>query len=394
MQALSADIIYPANSSPILDGVIQFDQEGFIHFIGQRSDFEGEVNQHLTGAICPGFINAHCHLELSFMFEQIPSHTGLLDFISHVVQIRDTFDESEQQEKIKAANQQMIDNGIVAVGDISNDPRSFAIKETSHLRFHTFVELFDMEPKNTEGSKQMGKEVYELVPKQNGNTASVTPHAPYSCTPDLVAFCDEFSAKNTPILSIHNQEHPEENQYFLDKTGAWNQLFQNWGVDREWFTPSGVSSLQSIGKSLSKNNKVVFIHNTFTTSDDVKWAKENLLDVYFCSCPNANLYIENRLPNYQALLSAGAKLCLGTDSLASNWQLSIVEEMKTIQHHEPTISTAQLIEWACWNGANALDFYHDLGCLEVGRKPGIVHISNLTKEFQFTKASKAKRLDA
>lgn len=394
MRALSADIIYPANTDPIKKGVIQFDEEGTIHFVGTKEDFQGKIDEHLNGAICPGFINAHCHLELSFMFDQIPTHTGLIGFIGQVVQIRDQFDEATQQQKIIAANQEMVDNGIVAVGDISNDVRSFDIKENSSLRFHTFVEIFDMDPSQTEVQKATGQDVFTASPKENGNTASITPHAPYSCTPALVEYCDEFSAKNTALLSIHNQEHPEENQYFIDKTGAWSQLFRDWGVNQDWFTAKGISSLQSIGQNLSKNNQVVFVHNTFTSKEDVEWAHENLKETYFCSCPNANLYIENRLPNYHELIRAGAKMCLGTDSLASNWQLSILEEMKTIQQHVPDLDTSQLVKWACWNGANALYFQEQLGSLEVGKQPGIVHISHLTKDFGLTAESKPIRLDA
>jgi len=393
MRTLSADVIYPANSAPIKNGVIQFDENGVILFVGSKDDFSGEIDEHLTGAICPGFINAHCHLELSFMFEQIPTHTGLLDFIGQVVQKREQFDEATQQQKIKSANQEMINNGIVAVGDISNDVRSFAVKEKSELRFHTFVELFDMEPSNTEANLQNGKITYEAAPKSNGNTASITPHAPYSCTPELVAFCDEFSASRTPILSIHNQEHPEENQYFMDKTGAWAQLFINWGVNQDWFKPQGTTSLQAIGQGLTKGNQVLFIHNTFTSKEDVEWADKNLAESYFCSCPNANLYIENKLPNYKELINAGAKLCLGTDSLASNWQLSILEEMKTIQSAEPQISTQDLVMWACWNGAKALRFNEQLGSLEKGKAPGLVHITNLSADLNLTPESKPIRLN-
>ena len=393
MKTISADILFPVDQHPIKNGYVSFQNDGTIDSIGKVSNLISEVDQHYSGAICPGFINAHCHLELSFMFQKIPTHTGLIDFIKHVVAIRNEFDEETQQKAIQKAEQQMIANGIVAVGDISNDTRSFNVKEKSKLRFHTFVEVFDFQPGVTLDFIEKGKQVFEAAPKDGGNTASITPHAPYSCTPTLVNFCDRFSSRHTPLLSIHNQEHPEENKYFIDKTGSWNELFAYWDENQDWFVPAGKSSLQAMGECLTKRNQILYVHNTFTSANDVKWAQEHLSDVYFCSCPNANQYIENNLPNYEELLSAGATICLGTDSLASNWQLSILDEMKTIQQHFPQFSTAQLLEWACLNGANALYFNDELGSLSPGKRPGIVHISNINSDFSLSETSKASRLD-
>lgn len=392
MKTFSADVLFPVDQPAIVNGFVQVDDQGVIQNIGSLENAKIRVDKHFEGALCPGFINAHCHLELSFMFEKIPTHTGLIDFIKHVVAIRNEFDETTQQTAIQAAEQQMWNNGIVAVGDISNDTRSFQIKENSKLRFHTFVEVFDFQPGVTLEYVKKGKEVFAAAPKTNGNTASITPHAPYSCTPTLVNFCDRFSSEHTPLLSIHNQEHPEENQYFIDKTGSWNELFDYWEENQDWFVPANKTSLQAMGECLTKRNQILYVHNTFTSAEDVHWAQDHLAEVYFCSCPNANQYIENNLPNYEQLLQAGAKLCLGTDSLASNWQLSILEEMKTVQNNYEQFSTEQLLLWACLHGAEALLFDEQLGSLTVGKQPGIVHISNVGENYMLTAESKATRV--
>lgn len=393
MKTVSADILFPVDRKPILNGYVQFKDDGTIVDIGHVDNLKDKPQTHYTGALCPGFINAHCHLELSFMFEKIPTHTGLIDFIKHVVTIRNEFDETTQQQAIQKAEQQMWENGIVAVGDISNDTRSFAIKEQSMLRFHTFIEVFDFQPNVTLDAIYKGKEVFEAAPKQSGNTASITPHAPYSCTPTLVNFCDRFSSKQIPLLSIHNQEHPEENQYFIDKSGSWNELFAYWEENQDWFIPAGKTSLKAMAECLTKRNQILFVHNTFTSAEDVQWAHENLSEVYFCSCPNANKYIENNLPDYHNLLNADAKICLGTDSLASNWQLSILEEMKTVQFNFPKFTTEQLLNWACLNGAKALFFDEELGSLTTGKKPGIIHISELKDDFSLSDKSCSTRID-
>ena len=94
-------------------------------------------------------------------------------------------------------------------------------------------------------------------------------------------------------------------------------------------------------------------------------------NVFWASCPNANLYIENSLPNYQIFIDNDAKVCLGTDSLTSNWQLSILSEMQAIARYQSYVNDETLLTWATLNGAIALGFDDELGSFEVGKKPGI-----------------------
>ena len=114
------------------------------------------------------------------------------------------------------------------------------------------------------------------------------------------------------------------------------------------------------------------MHNTQTRAEDIRaaqaWGAER---VFWASCPNANLYIENRLPDYRAFFETDARLTLGTDSLSSNWQLSILEEMKTIARYQSCIGWETLLRWATLNGAEALGMSERLGSIEAGKRPGI-----------------------
>ncbi|MEL7378446.1 MAG: amidohydrolase family protein, partial [Bacteroidota bacterium] len=122
----------------------------------------------------------------------------------------------------------------------------------------------------------------------------------------------------------------------------------------------------------------LFVHNTTTTSEDIaaatSWAQNG---VYWATCPNANLYIENRLPRYDIFLEADAKVCVGTDSLTSNWQLSVLEEMKTISKYQSYVPFQTLLKWATLHGAEALGFDDELGSLSVGKKPGLLALDGL-----------------
>ena len=390
-RSYSADIIFPISQKPIRDGYITVTDEGKILEIGEKT--QGQIiDQRFNGAICPGFINTHCHLELSFMKGQIPEKTGLIEFVKQVVAIRDNFSEAEQKQAITAAASQMYNTGIVAVGDISNDNRSFYEKAKGNLRFHTFVEAFDLGPQQTIACMKTAKQVFKEVPRTHGSTASITPHAPYSCTPELYKLCDDFTWQNGKILSIHNQENPYENQHFIDGIGPWAKLFEDWGTDGSWHEPTGKTSLQGMSPNLSGKNKMLLVHNTFTSEEDMEWAHNYFDEVYWATNPIANEFIEDRLPDYDLWRKCKAQVTIGTDSLASNYQLNILEEIKTIKRAFTHLPTVELLTWATLNGAEALNFENDLGSLEVGKKPGLVHISSLDDQFEITALSEARRI--
>jgi cytosine/adenosine deaminase-related metal-dependent hydrolase len=135
--------------------------------------------------------------------------------------------------------------------------------------------------------------------------------------------------------------------------------------------PMGESPMQYLTRHLDPNQRSLFVHNTLATRADIQVANNWSDRTFWVSCPNANLYIENRLPNYQLFLEEQATVCLGTDSLCSNWQLSIFEEMRTIAKFQSYIDTATLIKWSSLHGALALGMEDQLGSIEVGKQPGL-----------------------
>ena len=127
------------------------------------------------------------------------------------------------------------------------------------------------------------------------------------------------------------------------------------------------------------------------TADDISTAHEWSDKVYWATCANANLYIENRLPNYQLFLDGNAKMTIGTDSLTSNWQLSVLDEMKTISKYQSYVSFETLLRWATLNGAEALGYEKDLGSLEVGKTPGL-NLLNLEDDLLLNAKTEVTRL--
>jgi len=366
---ISADYVYPVVAAPIARGVLAVDEAGMIAAVltAEEAIARGitEVVRY-EGLLVPGFVNTHCHLELSNLKGEIPRYTGLPAFVQQVIRLRSS-DEYAINLAMLKADVEMFDNGIVAVGDISNQAVSAGIKAGSPLYYHTFLELLGFNP---DTAKLSMERALEFLDKFLPLKASIVPHAPYSVSPELFAELKAYGDAVQGLSSMHNQETTDENSFFIDKTGAFLDLFKFLGLNIEFFKPSGKTSLQTVLPQLSARQKLLLVHNVFTSAEDIEFAGSVHSDLYWCLCPNANLYIENRLPDVVRLRDAGLKITLGTDSLASNDVLSIFAEMQTLQHHFD-ISVDDLLKWATYNGAEFLEITDRYGSLEAGKKPGI-----------------------
>ena len=374
---ISAHYIFPVSTAPIRNGIIEIDKQGtIIQIINPGKEIKEQAGvEFYNGILVPGFVNTHCHIELSHLKNKIPKHTGLHNFVGYVSKFRNA-DETTIQEAIKKADFEMKKNGIVAVGDISNQRISIETKKTSKIKYHTFIEVFSLNPDLSEEKISEGENLVKLFSKNNLD-ASIVPHAPYSISGKLFNLLKNKMLKSKFPVTMHNQETKSENELFQSKKGALYETFLNWGIEFPDFYPTGKNSLASVVKYLPQKNNCLLVHNTFTGKEDIKQANTQLENIYWTFCPNANLYIENQLPDISLFYSEKQKCCIGTDSLASNTQLSVLEELKTIQKYFPEIPLNELIKWATLNGAQALNLSNKLGSFEPGKQPGIKLINGI-----------------
>jgi len=277
------------------------------------------------------------------------------------------------------ADEEMYAGGIVAVGDISNKLDTAAQKDKSKIRYYSFVEMFDFLQDGlteTEFNKYHG--VYEGQSTAHGNRKSCVPHAPYTVSPGLF---QRINAINTPdaTVSIHNQETPHENQLFLDGGGDFLPFFSGFGFNFDHFKPTGKTSIHYALANMDPRCRTLFVHNTLSTPDDIRAAQAWSDRVFWATCANANLYIENRLPNVEKIRAFTTKIAVGTDSLASNNALDMLAELYELQQAFPQISSSELIRWATLEGAELLGLDQNLGSIEPGKRPGLVNIYPVDK---------------
>ena len=393
MRLITSDILFTANDAPIRNGSIAVDEEGTIHEVIDPETDAGKkfLNQpglpaveFFPGFICPGFVNAHCHLELSYLKGKMSEGKGLLQFISEIVAKRDEFSSEKKKEAARQAEAEMKGNGIVAVGDICNTLDTAELKRNSLIRWHNFIEIFDIDPVRADAVFSEGVELAGQFAGNNGmDHISITPHAPYSVSVELLEKINSCAYENASLLTLHNQESAGENLMFREGTGDLFETMKKFGLSADRRLPTGFSSLSSTLVHLQRCHRIMLVHNTYTSPADVDWAGRYSSQVWWCLCPNANLFIENRLPNITMLAGKiPSRLLVGTDSYASNWSLSILDELKSISRHFPGIALDDMIRWSSRNGAEFFGLNRQLGTLEKGKKPGLNHLENVDVENQ------------
>lgn len=382
---------YLFNGTQILNSghVLITDIKGKIVNIVTQNE-AGEGVEVLKGILSPGFINAHCHLELSHLKNTIPQKTGLVNFVIKVVSGRH-FPHDEMLSAIKGAEAEMLREGIVAVGDICNNSLSLLQKEKRNLHYYNFIEASGWNPEVAQLRFEKSKLYYdEFI--ETGLNVSIVPHAPYSVSGNLWGKITPFFSGK--VATIHNQETKHEDQFFLKGTGEFIKMYKMMKIDNSFYIPKKVRSVETYFENFSGASSVILVHNTFTKQEDVDYVNQHKSPdqiVSFCLCANANLYIENTLPPAEMLLQNKCSIVVGTDSLASNHQLSILEELKTIAKKFPDITTETLLQWATINGAKALHMDDTLGSFEKGKKPGVVLITNVTNK-KFKQNSVARKI--
>lgn len=377
MQYLSADCIVPVTGKPCYNNVLVVSDDGIIEGIYDKSELKEPIYEihHYEGILCPGFVNTHCHLELSWAKGLISESKGLDHFVRQLEMARKSVSGLNIQEAIENAAYEMEQSGIVATADIANGNLSLDFKRNSRHYFHTFVEVFGSNPEFAQAIfKKAGQLKSQFEEQTLSGSVSIVPHATYSLSEELFNLI--AAAGKSRLLSIHHQENTDENHFFKDGSGPIAERRKAFNSDLPPFKGQGKRPLESIARYFSPDQKILLVHNTVSEKQDIDFAEQYFSDVYWCFCPNANLYIENRLPDINSFRKSDCRITLGTDSLASNPQLSIFAEMKTIQQHFHEIPLLELILWGTLNGAEFLGLEQQLGSFEKGKSPGVVLIEN------------------
>jgi cytosine/adenosine deaminase-related metal-dependent hydrolase len=379
MRAVHADAVIPGDAAPIHDGAVVVGSRGEIVEVGSAADVlprhAGVAVERVRGAVLPGLVNAHTHLELSALRGQVPGGAGFVPWVEHMIGVR----AEGQPEDDAAAIDQAIDEleaaGTVAVGEVTNTlaaVRGLARRGFVGCVFH---EVFGVE---REPLEQRVAALPAMLEERVGEWPSAdlayapSPHTLYTTHHEVVRRLAQAARDGGVRVSLHIAEHAAERRYLEQGDGpvaAWYESRLKLRRDRlEWPGKSSVFFADAIG---ALGPHVVAVHLTDARPDELELVARRGSPVVLC--PRSNLYIETKLPPLVALRAAGVAPALGTDSLASNASLDVLAEARALADRFPSVPARELVAMATYNGARALG-RADVGRIAHGARPGLVAI--------------------
>ena len=389
---VAASFVYTLDSdAPIRNGFVEYDAEdGRILAVGECGPDE-EVRQ---GAVVPGFVNSHCHIELSHLHGKFRKGTGMAGFIDQINALRDWAGADVKARLTQEWMDKMWKDGVSAMSDISNDDSSFKVKSSHKIYTRTFLEVFGSEPEMCEGVMSDVTKLKETADAE-GIDAAPTPHSCYTMSPQLLS-ASAAAGLESGYISYHSQESQEEEDLLISGSGAMYENRKRSGMSTPPVT--GESSLKyfidrlAAAKPAPYDEHILLVHNVCLKQDDIDAAKRVMNNVYWAVCPLSNIFIHNALPPIPLMRKNGLAITVGTDSLSSNDDLDMVKELVCIKQNFAEVPMNEILVWACLNGARFLSKEDSLGSIAPGKTPGIVFVSNVDEEGSFTADSRSERL--
>ena len=392
IRRIAASFVYTLDADePIKNGYVEYDAaDGRIVAVGEC----GPDDEVLSGAIVPGFVNSHCHIELSHLHGKFRKGTGMAGFIDQINALRDWAGADVKARLTQEWMDKMWKDGVSAMSDISNDDSSFKVKSSHKLYTRTFLEVFGSEPDMCEGV-MADVTALKSVADAEGIDAAPTPHSCYTMSPQLLS-ASASAGLESGYLSYHSQESQEEEDLLISGSGAMYENRKRSGMSTPPVT--GESSLKyfidrlAAAKPAPYDEHILLVHNVCLKQDDIDAAKKVMNNVYWAICPLSNIFIHNALPPVPLMRRNGLAITVGTDSLSSNDDLDMVKELVCIRQNFSEIPMNEILVWACLNGARFLSKEKALGSLTPGKTPGIVFVSNVDENGSFTSESKSERV--
>jgi cytosine/adenosine deaminase-related metal-dependent hydrolase len=358
--------VLPIDRPPVPGGVVTVDR-GRIVRVAETAD--GVVEDLGRVAVLPGLVNAHTHLELSWMRDLVPPAACMPAWAATLIEQRRAVSPDPPQ-PIFAAIAEARAAGTSLVGDVSNTLAAYQPLLDSELFAAIFCELVGFAASDPESLVAGLASRIAALPSHERLRASIVPHAPYSVSPDLFRAIARYSA-GRPI-SVHVGESSEEIQFLRDASGAWRDLLESLGVwDAAWPAPScgPIAYLDRLGL-LTAN--LIAVHGVQLT--DAELGRLASVHATLVTCPRSNRWTGAGAPPLDRFYASGVRVAVGTDSLASVDSLNMLAELAEMRRLAPRLPARALLESATRAGADALGFGSELGTLQPGARAQVIAV--------------------
>jgi aminodeoxyfutalosine deaminase len=365
-----ANVVVPGDGEPVVDGAVVADDDGTIADVGRAADVlvrhAGAPVVRVKGAVLPGLVNAHTHLELSGLRGRVPGGMGFVPWVDRLVAARAEVRPEEDVDTIEGAVEELDAAGTSGVGDVTNTLAAVGALARRDLAGVVFHELLGVRADALDRASAIRHRFGEWPSSDLAYRPS--PHALYTTPPGAIQELASRAREGRARISLHFCEHAAERAAIERGHGAVAEWFSRLGIEREWPLRPLLDVAEELG---ALGPGVLLVHLTDARLAELDRVARSGAAVVLC--PRSNLHIETRLPPLLAMRTVGIEPALGTDSLASNRSLDVFEEARALADRFPQVSARELVQMATWNGARALGRL-ELGRIAKGARPGLLAI--------------------
>lgn len=366
MSVLSADWVLPVASEPIRDGAVAI-EDGRIAAVGTQDEL-GRGTHHPDSAILPGFVNAHSHLEYAVYTgfgDGLPFAQWILIHVERKGRLG--FDEMQAIARLGAA--ESLSSGVTTVGDASYSGAAAVACAELGLRAVVFLEVFGRDADQLETRFAVNRDRVEEALSERVRIG-ISPHAPYTCSPELYSACLELGLP----IATHLSESPDEDLWMRLGEGAWEP------VADALPPPPGKSGIRMLAEHGLLGPTLTAAHCVTVDEDEIALLAEH--DVAVVHCPRSNGYLGCGIAPLSALREAGLRVGLGTDSPASTPSFDFFDELRAAvfaararELRSEALTAAEALELATLGSARALGLETEIGTLESGKRADLTVVS-------------------
>lgn len=383
MQVFRASWILPIVGPPIRHGWVAIDR-GVVSAVGGPQDGPGPasgggVQHHDLGeaVIMPALVNAHTHLELSWLRGRIGPAQTFLGWVSGMMRERLQSADGRDEQLVGAAMALALDemkaSGTGLVGDISNALAHLDLLDASDLAGIVFHEVIKFRAADAERFVEESRGRIEAAEAGRRWRFALAPHAPYSVAPSVFrALAEARTRLPERRMSVHVSESPEEVEFIGRGSGGWPDLLKRLGAwDPDWRSP-GCSPVEYLDRLGFWDDRTLAVHAVQASEADLAVLASRGVTVV--TCPRSNAWVGAGVPPVESFYRAGTRVAIGTDSLTSVADLNLFSELATLGRLAPGLKPADLLRSATLSGAEALGFGATHGAIARGRRAALIAV--------------------
>jgi aminodeoxyfutalosine deaminase len=370
--------VCPIAQAPIPDGWVAV-RDGRIAAVGTAEEATPTPARELGDvAVVPGLINAHTHLELSWLRDRVPPAATFVDWIKQLFMTRggrsERLGDSKVTDAARAAAREMRESGCAGIGEVSNSLATVEAIHAAGLRGVVFHELLGFNLLTGQSvSDTRGLRALAATFGADAVRVSIAPHAPYSVSPELFrAIREEVDGSSVPITSVHLGESQSEVDFLRDGSGPWPGILKWVGSEREDWRPPGMGPVAYLEGLGMLDARTLVVHAVQLSDADL--SRLAAIGCTVVTCPRSNQWVGVGMPPIARFYAAGVRVAVGTDSLASVSDLNLFSELHTMRWLAPSVPARALLESATRLGAQALGLGDELGTIEVGKRAELIAI--------------------